>query len=515
MERNSDSNASDKDAQMMGSFEKFNDSKESGEKKEKKSKNNKKSSPRVPLFVSPEGEKEEGSVETKPSSTVESLFEPKEKLEAVNTTPEQAEAEQAPLESLSSTEKQEAAAEYVAASSADVRDELEQVTPDTAEELEAAANAAFLEAIDARIKAGEDPESALDPAATEAIERLQLTPHTEVPEESEDKTDYTSADTPPVPPAPPRRAYGASPPPSGPSRSGYAHMSPLAPGNPNVSAQDMRDTVDNYDYNHRRSNRRHFLAGGIVGYFIGRRRGRINTEEKLLPIQKKLEKQVNDIHNKIAQKEMEIRAAAKKSFEAGRESVKPTAETRVPIAEARHSRELHARQKVSERLGPMVVTTEARAAITKNPEQMTVPELLNVATLVSVEGVSVRAMYEQGRIDHIGLRRAMKEHLSGGSVDRILPSILLGKERIRERSLEREPSAQAFGDAADGQANQSATPSSWVHPRATSELPVPSVYQPEPASKAQAEKNRTNQTKTVGVTLAILAAVAALLLLVK
>jgi hypothetical protein len=52
------------------------------------------------------------------------------------------------------------------------------------------------------------------------------------------------------------------------------------------------------------------LIGGIVGYLIGRRRGRIKTEKRLLPIQKKLRKEVTNLQWQLQAKETKIRQVA-------------------------------------------------------------------------------------------------------------------------------------------------------------------------------------------------------------
>ena len=58
-------------------------------------------------------------------------------------------------------------------------------------------------------------------------------------------------------------------------------------------------------YHHRHRNA-DVLAAGITGFLIGRRRGRIKSERKLLPVQHKLEHQVRQLETDITQKEQQL-----------------------------------------------------------------------------------------------------------------------------------------------------------------------------------------------------------------
>lgn len=49
-----------------------------------------------------------------------------------------------------------------------------------------------------------------------------------------------------------------------------------------------------------------FLLGAFVGYFIGRRRGRNQTEAELIPQQKKIEKELRDVQSSIQQREQKL-----------------------------------------------------------------------------------------------------------------------------------------------------------------------------------------------------------------
>lgn len=68
--------------------------------------------------------------------------------------------------------------------------------------------------------------------------------------------------------------------------------------------------------------------------------------------------------------------------------------------------------------------------------QLTTPELLQIATKLSIEGQSVRAMYENNQIDYRGLHAIIKEALRGGNIKAVFEKYELGEEARRGRKIE-------------------------------------------------------------------------------
>jgi hypothetical protein len=244
----------------------------------------------------------------------------------------------------------------------------------------------------------------------------------------------------------------------------------------------------------RRATARGLVVGGaaglFVGYLIGRRRGRIKTEKKLLPVQKKLEAQVTTIQAQVAEKETAIRKLAREHAEEVKilQAPKPaeqqaqtlrqeaprTSQAERPAEQAKETipappvnRSEHlglATLKalevpvaaVTPRAEQIKPTTIEQAKAAKIPvETLPLKDVVAVAETIPAGATTLNRVYETNLISERGLRRVVAEARRGGNVARVLQEELLIKElsyerdpRMRDRQLKALQSAGFAGVAA-------------------------------------------------------------------
>ena len=218
------------------------------------------------------------------------------------------------------------------------------------------------------------------------------------------------------------------------------------------------------------------LPGGIVGYLIGRRRGRIKTEKKLAKARKKLEAQVEDLQESIITKENDIRKVvhtnmSKKEFYDA--SQQPDPEN--PRVLAMEANQLHGKKHPAERIGRVLINgrdeqlagkndtktekkspkTKAAAekpTIDKRVETLSRAELLQMSEKVNVDNTTLRQVYETHLVSEQGLRRLVSEYVRSGDVHEALREELVEHEIDFERDpllRGQDHKRQQHGDTAE------------------------------------------------------------------
>lgn len=348
----------------------------------------------------------------------------------------------------------------------EVIDELNEETaesspePDAEEFSESAADSAESGSDKAEDDGPQDFEEVIDLHATTSQSPPNgNTPPTGNTPPSSGNTAPNSGNTPPPPRGntPPQNSGNTPPPPPTSSTTGFASpprgYSPNAA--PTASAPNTAPQIIE-----RRGDAGMFILGGIVGYLIGRRRGRIKTERRLLPVQEKLEKQVKKLQQELTLKESAVRQAAieqvrkqpSRVYEVKRRPERPIAEQQRHLPERERAIPV---MVPLERIGRVVMHAEAEvlpavaeveAVMAKKRSEvvglkekdiltMSRAELLAASEKIIIEGSSLRHIYETNLITEKGVRRLLVEYLRGGNVQKALRRELME----REIDFERDP----------------------------------------------------------------------------
>lgn len=339
-----------------------------------------------------------------------------------------------------------------------VEGELKEAPPGSDEEVEAVAAATFLEKLGAKLSEGEAiTDEALDEATAETADELGVPPEAldadedEAPEDEPDDALPTGTTPPPPPPTPP------SPTPTPTNPSGFPGSSatrglvgvagfgttPFGGGTTPNTTPAAPNVVKDSSQESGHSHLKYVLAGGLLGYLLGRRRGRIKTEKKLLPVQKKLETQVSDLQEKLLLKEGAIRRIAVRNREAldsiNREkAVGVISRERGKRAESLKVYEQGAHSR-PEKLGKFALLPNASPERPASSENMSDKRILEVAKNIHVGNTTLEALFIAGRVEQKDLIEIVGKYLSGNSYETLLTT------RIKPEHFEIKPFQQATG----------------------------------------------------------------------
>jgi hypothetical protein len=137
---------------------------------------------------------------------------------------------------------------------------------------------------------------------------------------------------------------------------------------------------------------------------------------------------------------------------------------------------------------------------------MTMPELLALAARIEKDGVSVKEMYENGRLDAIGLRRVVKEYLEGNRLDHVLEENLKKLESFEGQPLAQQAQHNRAG-AEQSNAIAGAAAPHFDQYRPGPPTPMEPAQPPTATAKQRAEKTVTEHSTAIMIGLFAAAAI--------
>lgn len=430
------------------------------------------------------------------------------------------------------------------------------------EHAQAQASKELLEAVDERLRSGEE---AFNPVVEGEFQRLKdeaLTklseqegneelapedaPRTEAqPIAAMESTPEDNEDPTPSPPAPMPAARGSTTPTPAPTAASGGSSSGTPPPTPsggsgshgggtgsggsgNYSPPPARTPesgsaahAENSEREKERSKRgQDLLAGGVVGYMIGRRGGRKRAEARLNPKIEELETEVAAAKKNLSEKERKLQKIVAASFrrpEIAPTEQKPTAEQRPATAQPEtpeHTQPKPVREvlrravevpaylqntelgsKAETQTAPQTTKQEVINAKVKRLETLSTPEILAEAQSFYAGGTNVRRLYETNQIDRKGLIYLVKEGYRGKDLRKAFERVELGRERQRERAREFRHDDPGF---TAGTSDNQHTASHLPPPTAHATLPnQPDQSSVEPITPVLPPLNiAANETKT-------------------
>ncbi len=200
------------------------------------------------------------------------------------------------------------------------------------------------------------------------------------------------------------------------------------------------------------------LVGGAVGYLVGRRRGRINTEKELNTLEKRMTVKVEAIERIIIGKEQQIREMVREKIPASTVRSKEAAlKPSIPAKEMLGVVSLKAIEAIEATPPKQVVKPEKFASKKPTPEKivsiqtMSRAEVLELSENIQVGSTNLRRVYETNLIGERSLRRLIEAKGRGGDIRAMLEREMVEKEM----SYERDPrlrNSGAMGTLAAGAA---------------------------------------------------------------
>jgi hypothetical protein len=321
-------------------------------------------------------------------------------------TPEQVQEPAEELEQLEPEEQVHVVEQLVQDRTQAIQTELAGVQSDSQAEAEALADAMFIENLADKVESADGvTDELIEEVFAQTLTELEFRPAGSgdlppMPEAGLPLTDEADTILPPQPPS--------GTPPTGPGGLDGAPTWAAGAVAPAAANLAPNQNVEEHEPSH--SHAPFVIAGGLVGYLLGRRRGRIKTENELLPIQHKLEKKVSELAGNITEKEKKIRELASQKQLTDRLDTRKIVES----LNRKHHERSDRKKQPGEQIGGIQTGMERPRSTERSVEAMGLNDLLEVAKGIEYERTNLRTMFEVGRLDIYGLRRIIMEYMRSG-----------------------------------------------------------------------------------------------------
>lgn len=299
--------------------------------------------------------------------------------------------------------------------------------------------------------------------------------------------------------------------------SGYEPARPQQPARPNISrtAKQPESTV----FYEGTDTSGVVLTGSVLSYLLGRRRGRLQTEKRIKPVQKKLERQINSLYKQISEKETYIRKIAHEQVRQGdvvKRLRKYNAEKpkSVVIKEAVPTA---LPEREAERLGHVIVAAEQKPRPQPEPSSVKKIELLAKSADIKVGGTTLKEAYEDKHLSDRALERLVVEHERGKDILPLLKQEVIEKEKDYERDPQLRDSKRPTAERPGSHSGRLDELLQKLEPKNTDSSAAQHVAEARVEASRLERQARRNQQADVALTatIAVLTVIVFILLLTR
>jgi hypothetical protein len=210
----------------------------------------------------------------------------------------------------------------------------------------------------------------------------------------------------------------------------------------------------------RRKTARAAVTGGVVGYMVGRRGGRKRAEKRFRVERKQLAHEINQLKDNVEQKEsliteindevrkLKVNTENSKKQEQIIQSLQQEKPLSLKLPENRPETVVNNLPPeevlaVERKVSPETITRSEESLTIKQPSpeapaatNLSYEAQLEIAKQIEIDGVSLRQIYESGRLTKEGLKNVLETYIKGDNVEFSLRREIMGDEFQLARQAE-------------------------------------------------------------------------------